>query len=186
MDYIYWIITGLSICASILAWTAKLRWSKEFRLSKESEILAIKEQVNILKEKNESLKEFTSDRIMALYSSTKKGLELDIERRELAIEKIQEEKNSLTEKIKELEADIDRLKKGNETNIIPDDLDKIINTSLQINKSYNLLDEHFNKELKILTKTMNEFKNKDKDFFYNLIESTNNELDMNTFLQNNK
>ena len=106
MELVYLVITGLSSAAAILAWLAKIKWSKEYRLSKEAEILALKEQLNILKEKNDLTKEFTSDKIMTLYRDTKEGLEI-------LNDSIEKEKKSLEEKVKELETAIAKLKEDN-------------------------------------------------------------------------
>lgn len=88
MELVYLVITGLSIIASILAWSAKLKWSKEYRLAKEAELAALKQQLNTLKEKNDLIKEFSSDKIMTLYKSTKEGFEI-------LFDNIEKEKESL-------------------------------------------------------------------------------------------
>jgi len=122
METIYLIITGFSIIASILAWLAKLKWSKEYRIAKEAEILAIKEQLNTLKEKNELLKELSSDKIMTLYRCTKEGLET-------LNENIIKEKENLQIKIKELEVEIENLKRENKNSIKLPDFSNLMNMS---------------------------------------------------------
>lgn len=154
MELIYLTITGLSISASIVAWIAKIKWSKEFRLAKEAEMLALKEQLNILKEKNDLIKEFSSDKIMTLYKSTKEGLEI-------MNDSIIKEKENLEIKIKELETEIERLKKENENSIRLPDFSYLKNMSFQIENSLRSFTENYSKQMLVVSKSLEKFKNVD-------------------------
>ena len=154
MELVYLSLTGLSILASILAWIAKIKWSNEYRLAKEAEILALKEQQNILKEKNDLIKEFTSDKIMTLYKSTKEGLEI-------LNESILKEKENLESKVKELEIETDRLKKENKNSIRLPDFSNLTIMSTQIETSLKKFTENYTKQLLDVSKSLEKFRNYD-------------------------
>lgn len=154
MELVYLSLTGLSILASILAWIAKIKWSNEYRLAKEAEILALKEQLNILKEKNELIKEFTSDKIMTLYKSTKEGLEI-------LNDSILKEKENLESKVKELEIETDRLKKENKNSIKLPDFTNLTIMSTQIETSLKKFTENYTKQLLDMSNSLEKFRSYD-------------------------
>lgn len=164
MEIVYLTITGLSIIASILAWVAKLRWSSEFREAKKAQIESIQEQIKVLKERNETLKELTSEKIMGHYKSTKEGLES-------LNNKILEEKNELQSKVDEMEAEIERLREGNKNSIKLPDFNQLQNMSFQIENSLKSFTANYAIQYKELSNKLEKMKNfdfviEDKETFY--------------------
>ncbi|WP_440122298.1 hypothetical protein [Tenacibaculum sp. Ill] len=154
MEIVYLTITGLSIVASILAWIAKLKWSSEYREVKKAQIESIQEQVKVLKEKNETLKELTSEKIMAHYKSTKEGLES-------LNNKILEEKNELQIKVNEMESEIERLKEENKNSIQLPDFSQLKNMSIQIENSLKNFTENYSTQYKKLSSSLEKMKHVD-------------------------
>ncbi len=164
MEILYITITGLSIIASILAWVAKIRWSSEYREAKKAQIESIQEQIKVLKERNETLKELTSEKIMGHYKSTKEGLES-------LNNKILEEKNELQIKMDEMETEIERLRKENKNSIKLPDFSQLQNMSFQIENSLKSFTENYAIQYNELSNSLEKMKNidfviKDKDNFY--------------------
>ncbi len=151
MELVYLVITGLSIIASILAWSAKLKWSKEYRLAKEAELAALKQQLNTLKEKNDLIKEFSSDKIMTLYKSTKEGFEI-------LFDNIEKEKESLRVKIKELESVKAKLIEYNKNSIKLPDFTYLIDMSSQIEKSHTKFIESYSMQMRSISNSLEKFK----------------------------
>ncbi len=151
MELVYLVITGLSIIASILAWSAKLKWSKEYRLAKEAELAALKQQLNTLKEKNDLIKEFSSDKIMTLYKSTKEGFEI-------LFDNIEKEKESLRVKIKELESVKAKLIEDNKNSIKLPDFTYLIDMSSQIEKSHTKFIESYSMQMRSISNSLEKFK----------------------------
>ena len=79
MDWIYAIITLLSIVAAILAWIAKLWWAKEYRAAKDETIKAKEAQIEVLKTQIENLKELNPVKIREFFVSMKMQLEENID-----------------------------------------------------------------------------------------------------------
>ncbi len=161
MEIAYLTITGLSVLASILAWVAKLKWSSEYREAKKAQFDSIQEQVRVLKERNETLKELTSEKIMTLYRNTKEGLET-------LNNQILEEKIDLQNKVDEMETEIERLKKENKNSIKLPDFSHLKNMSNQFEKSLNVFNKNYAVHYKELSSTLEKMKNidfviKDKD-----------------------
>ncbi|MCM4156902.1 hypothetical protein [Gramella sp. AN32] len=164
MEIVYITITGLSIIASILAWVAKIRWSSEFREAKKAQIESIQEQIKVLKERNETLKELTSEKIMGHYLSTKEGLES-------LNNKILEEKNELQIKVDEMETEIERLREENKNSIKLPDFSQLQNMSFQIENSLKSFTENYAIQYNELSNSLEKMKNfdfviEDKDNFY--------------------
>jgi len=151
MEYIYLIITILSLVGAILAWIAKLKWSSEFRNAKEAQIESINEQLNLVKEQREQLKEFKSDQIMSLYKSTKEGLE------ELN-NQIIEEKEELANKVKRLETRIEELKEENKNSIKIPDLSELYIISQELDNSINHFSENINIHFTSINKSLENVK----------------------------
>lgn len=164
MEIVYITITGLSIIASILAWVAKLRWSSEFREAKKAQIESIQEQIKVLQERNETLKELTSEKIMGHYKSTKEGLES-------LNNKILEEKNELQIKMDEMETEIERLREENKNSIKLPDFSQLQNMSFQIENSLKNFTENYAVQYNELSNSLEKMKNfdfviEDKGHFY--------------------
>tara|TARA_R100000935_G_C2834569_1_gene167312 strand:+ start:1753 stop:2277 length:525 start_codon:yes stop_codon:yes gene_type:complete len=164
MEILYITITGLSIIASILAWVAKIKWSSEYREAKKAQIESIQEQIKVLKERNETLKELTSEKIMGHYKSTKEGLES-------LNNKILEEKNELQIKVDEMETEIERMRKENKNSIKLPDFSQLQNMSFQIENSLKSFTENYAIQYNELSNSLDKMKNidfvfKDKDNFY--------------------
>ncbi len=164
MEILYITITGLSIIASILAWVAKIRWGSEYREAKKAQIESIQEQIKVLKERNETLKELTSEKIMGHYKSTKEGLES-------LNNKILEEKNELQIKVDEMETEIERMRKENKNSIKLPDFSQLQNMSFQIENSLKSFTENYAIQYNELSNSLDKMKNidfvfKDKDNFY--------------------
>jgi len=154
MEWIYITITGLSIIASILAWVAKLKWSSEYLEAKKAQILSIQEQLIVLKERNETLKELSSEKIMSLYKNTKEGLEL-------LNNQILDEKEKLQQKVNELEIEIERLKEDNMVSNKLPDFSKLKNISFQIEKTLSSLNNNYTNKYNEFSKSLDKWINFD-------------------------
>ncbi len=117
MDWLYRIITLLSVIAAILAWIAKLRWAKEYIATKDETIKAKEAQIEVLKTQIEGLKELTPPKVREYYINASKMLEeyieklknqireaqTDIEEKNIQIAKLQAEGDRQSEMLKKLE-----------------------------------------------------------------------------------
>jgi len=68
MEWLYLIITILSLISAIVAWIAKIKWSKEYRESKEA-------QIDLLKEKVEYYKDLSSKSLLDYLKTSMKEYE---------------------------------------------------------------------------------------------------------------
>lgn len=148
MDWIYAIITLLSIVAAILGWTSKLWWAKEYRAAKEAQIEALKTQIENLKELNpvkmreffEAMKTHLGENIDWLQSQldTAKAeiiqrsteidrLSLEGDKKSTELQKLQSEKKQAEEKVQFLTGEVKQLRETFQLNItqLLENLDKM-------------------------------------------------------------
>lgn len=144
MEWIYAIVTILSLVASIFAWVSKIMWSRQYKAAKESQIDSLNETVNLLKLRNDSLKDFTSDKIMQLYKATKEGLEK-------FNDKVILEKESLQTQVEELNSKIVELKKKNEKMIPKPDFSELTKMSEKLGITVGIAAKSYSKQFSIMS-----------------------------------
>ena len=148
MDIIYALVALCSSVAAILAWLAKLRWSREFAQAKEATIEAKNEQIEVLKNEIQNLREFTPMKLREYFLSVKEQLEeynttlnsqIEEANKEIMtkaaqiaelgktgstqseqIARLEGEKEEITKKTDNLQKQLDELKKRRQTGNIPE------------------------------------------------------------------
>jgi len=69
MDWVY-VIAVLNGIAAILAWLSKIHWSRAFAAAKEAQIDVLKNQVEVLKNENQNLRDLTPMKLQEYHKST--------------------------------------------------------------------------------------------------------------------
>lgn len=109
MEWMYAVITLLSLIVAVLAATNKLVWAKEYRDAKDETIKAKEAQIELLKNEIQNLREFTSSKVRESFIGMKQQLEEYIEKLQQDLEKKKEDIVNLQKSGEDRVAEVQRL-----------------------------------------------------------------------------